>query len=207
MAGTFYIKTARWYDDNVLMVRISRTGFTIVELLIVIVVIGILASITVVAFNGVQARASDARIRAQAKDVVKALHSWSITRGGALPTGSGYNSTATSGTGECTGGVGGHAGQGDYVCSLEQMLVDSKLLPADFITNLPPNKDHVSGPATFRTLFFYPCSSDSRRFVLFYYLERPTAEDTASLNEVIPTCVGTHVRDNYGMKGATSIHF
>lgn len=35
----------------------QKQGFTIVELLIVIVVIGILAAITVVAFNGVQGRA------------------------------------------------------------------------------------------------------------------------------------------------------
>ncbi len=39
-----------------------KTGFTIVELLIVIVVIGILAAITVVAFNGVQQRARHASI-------------------------------------------------------------------------------------------------------------------------------------------------
>lgn len=32
----------------------SRSGFTIVELLIVIVVIGILAAVTIVAYNGVQ---------------------------------------------------------------------------------------------------------------------------------------------------------
>ena len=36
-----------------------QRGFTIVELLIVIVVIGILAAITVVAFNGVQRKARD----------------------------------------------------------------------------------------------------------------------------------------------------
>ena len=35
----------------------NHTGFTIVELLIVIVVIAILAAITIVAFNGIQDRA------------------------------------------------------------------------------------------------------------------------------------------------------
>jgi prepilin-type N-terminal cleavage/methylation domain-containing protein len=39
----------------------KQKGFTIVELLIVIVVIGILAAITIVAYNGVQARAKDSR--------------------------------------------------------------------------------------------------------------------------------------------------
>ncbi|OGL23060.1 hypothetical protein A2791_05285 [Candidatus Saccharibacteria bacterium RIFCSPHIGHO2_01_FULL_46_30] len=41
------------------MLKSKNAGFTIVELLIVIVVIGILAAITIVAFNGVQNRAKD----------------------------------------------------------------------------------------------------------------------------------------------------
>lgn len=45
------------------------TGFTIVELLIVIVVIAILASITIVAYNGIQQRAKSAAY-------VSALQSW-----------------------------------------------------------------------------------------------------------------------------------
>lgn len=40
--------------------RKSISGFTIVELLIVIVVIAILAAISVVAYNGIQTRARDA---------------------------------------------------------------------------------------------------------------------------------------------------
>ena len=42
--------------------RIKQTGFTIVELIIVIVVIGILATIVVVAYSGIQSSARDASL-------------------------------------------------------------------------------------------------------------------------------------------------
>lgn len=51
-----------------------QTGFTIVELLIVIVVIGILAAITVVAFNGVQQRANNARTTSDLNSLKKAIY-------------------------------------------------------------------------------------------------------------------------------------
>jgi len=50
-----------------------RRGFTIVELLIVIVVIGILAAITIVAFNGVQQRARTAAIQSDLNGNLKKL--------------------------------------------------------------------------------------------------------------------------------------
>lgn len=49
----------------------STSGFTIVELLIVIVVIGILASITVVAFNGIQNRGYDTSIKSDLSNYAK----------------------------------------------------------------------------------------------------------------------------------------
>lgn len=47
------------------------TGFTIIELLIVIVVIGILAAITIVAYNGIQSRANTSSAQATANTVTK----------------------------------------------------------------------------------------------------------------------------------------
>ncbi|HEU0266454.1 MAG TPA: prepilin-type N-terminal cleavage/methylation domain-containing protein [Candidatus Saccharimonadaceae bacterium] len=54
------------------MVIVSR-GFTLVELLIVIVVIGILASITLVAYNGVQQKATQAMLSSDLVEVAKAV--------------------------------------------------------------------------------------------------------------------------------------
>lgn len=54
------------------------TGFTIVELLIVIVVIGILAAITVVAFNGIQERARNTKTISAVKDYIKIYSSYAV---------------------------------------------------------------------------------------------------------------------------------
>lgn len=58
-----------------------KRGFTIVELLIVIVVIAILASISVVAYNGIQARAKDSARSQDIKTIVQALEMHYADRG------------------------------------------------------------------------------------------------------------------------------
>lgn len=52
----------------------KQNGFTIVELLIVIVVIGILAAISIVAFNGVQERARVQRANSDLAALAKAIY-------------------------------------------------------------------------------------------------------------------------------------
>lgn len=56
-------------------------GFTIVELLIVIVVIAIIAAITIVAYSGIQSRAQQAKINADLTQLEKAIMSARINNG------------------------------------------------------------------------------------------------------------------------------
>jgi len=58
-----------------------RKGFTIVELLIVIVVIGILAAITIVAYNGIQSRARDTTRKQDLAQLAKSTQLYSVDKG------------------------------------------------------------------------------------------------------------------------------
>ena len=59
----------------------NRVGFTIVELLIVIVVIGVLAAITVVAFENARIQASNSQTTAAMKEYIKAFYTYGVENG------------------------------------------------------------------------------------------------------------------------------
>lgn len=61
--------------------RNRRFGFTIVELLVVIVVIGLLASITIVVYNGIQIRARNSSRLTQANQVTKLIDAYRAING------------------------------------------------------------------------------------------------------------------------------
>lgn len=65
--------------------KISNRGFTIVELLIVVVVIAILAAITIVAFNGVQNRANESALQAEVAQAGKKLSAYAVENADTFP--------------------------------------------------------------------------------------------------------------------------
>ena len=71
-----------------MIIRDKQKGFTIVELLIVIVVIGILAAITIVAYNGIQNRAKNSSTQSAIKQVQKLVEAYNAQNGSYPSTGS-----------------------------------------------------------------------------------------------------------------------
>ncbi len=64
----------------------KQSGFTIVELLIVVVVIAILAAITIVAYNGIQNRAKNSAALSSATQVAKKIAIWQIDNPSQVPS-------------------------------------------------------------------------------------------------------------------------
>ena len=91
----------------------KQKGFTIVELLIVIVVIAILAAITIVAYNGVQARAHDSKREADGNGIKKALEVYRVANNR-------YPLTAYTGGGSVGGWESSHnEDPGEFIADLK----------------------------------------------------------------------------------------
>lgn len=140
-----------------------KKAFTIVELMVVIVVIAILASIVIVSYNWMQDDAMDTKIRS----VVK-------TAGDGLALSEGQTGSRVSGTGVFN------------IANGMDTLVP-KYLKTGYRDGLK-SKNATSANNIFR---WYPCADGGGGFVIYASLNNPTSEDTAAFTKIRTACGNT----------------
>jgi len=78
-------------------IKIKNQGFTIVELLIVVVVIAILAAITIVSYNGITTKANASAAKETASNVIKKVELYNGNKGSYPTTITALTASADSG--------------------------------------------------------------------------------------------------------------
>ncbi len=183
----------------------KQPGFTIIELLVVIVVIAILATITIVLYAGISQRARDDSVRSAANQIEKSILLW-YQDAGVLPA-AGFGSTGAISGDSCPGNTtasGGFFQSGLYLCTMQDLLKARGYMMKNLSATLPKNP--VFGTST--TVFmFYNCGAN--RYILLWSLEDPTADETARFNADLTTCSMSYATFNgtYGMEASALIKF
>ena len=178
-------------------------GFTIVELLIVIVVIGILAAITIVAYNGIQVRSNNTARIANANAAIKSISAY-IAANGSYPW-TGVNCIGTGFVENKCWGI-------DSVTpSSVNNTFNNRLLE---ISSLPNNTTPPVQTASYKALgpvYLYNAAFTvdgvSNPVFVIYFLEG-NAQHCAVGKSVRPTASNTYVSTTstpgYGFTDATS---
>lgn len=120
--------------------KYDRRGFTIVELLVVIVVIGILAAVTIVAYNGISARAKNAGIASSVSNFMKARELMKLENG-KYPVEDYVKDNINNGL----GGIGSYRHFSTFIVNIDDLrsLVSSKGLAEENIGALSYTYDSI----------------------------------------------------------------
>lgn len=147
--------------------RISK-GFTIVELLIVIVIIAVLASIATVAYNGIQQRARDNRRAQDWATIRNGLQMYMIDHNDSLPTTESY------------GGYGGGGWNSSVNANWLSFLSPNHLskIPIDplNVSDTSGNAGSMTGQNYFYFYFCYPDWGDGKPMARFGYRSEATGQ-------------------------------
>lgn len=158
------------------------------ELIVTIVVIGILASITVVAYNGMQSRARDASRDQAAAQLIKGYQMW-VSR-----------NNKTKATDLPAGHISANAG---YILltnpsepaysrpNAADILSQDGLLANGFINSLPTTGNPIDNQQ-FGNFMLYPCTNN--RSILLWAYENPTAQTNSEYLKAQQDC-GNDTKD------------
>lgn len=158
----------------------EKKGFTLVELAIVIVVIGILAAISIVAYSGTQQRARDGARKA---DIAQIAHFLAIYQ-----TDKGTQMAGSSGCGSGGAGNGWFNYEGGaYVTSMMHCLQNEGYTNNDIID---PSGLKACGGLTCRAYMKYNCGVDTYVFANFETLPHTTTDTDGTCATTLDTSYG-----------------
>lgn len=192
-----------------------QRGFTIVELLIVMIVIAILATITTVSYTSIQAQARDAEVRDGASKIADAIELLYVnhqltprqtqsnegTDGGLIFQDG--KIVCTDDNGDATGT--GFIAKNIYPCSIVEILVMYRLIEDGYVESMPPNTHFPTQTNGARSYMTYSCTATDAEgdAVLLYSLERPSQDDESNYDRAVADCgAGASARNDSGMQGA-----
>lgn len=151
------------------MTRQQSRGFTIVELLIVIVVIGILAAISLVAYGDIQTRANNAKRKSDIAAIVKSIELYYVDNGRyPAVVGPGAPTACLSSVGWNCWGAGTNT---------------NRLVPSQYASRMPQDPQYVDilgcdYPNPFRSLMYgYQTDTNGSGYQIGAYLPGLTASD------------------------------
>lgn len=201
------------------MIRVGKKlGFTIIELLVVIVVILILAGITAAMYVNFQAQARDTQVRDAATKFADAIQLYAVKYTNGRPPAGGYGSTSNISGTTCTNGATGWQAYGvytknsNYMCTVGDAVVATGYLTTQFFDALPAST-YTNG--TNKELFMTATCTTSQypsAWLLFYNQEAPSPDETETFNSLLTQCGfnpsgAVSQRDTYKMHGAILIPF
>ena len=144
-----------------------KRGFTVVELLVVIVVVAILASITIVSYSFMREDAMDTKIKAAVRTVGDAIQLYESQNNGNRPV-PGYllfqNPSAT------------------------ETLLTPRYLKQGYRDGI--TSKNVNQPV--EIFKFYPCNDAGGGIVIYASLNNPTADDISSFGKIRTACGHTN---------------
>jgi len=143
----------------------NKQGFTIVELLIVIVVIGILAAITIVAYNGIQNRSKTAAAQSAANTVIKKAEA-------ANSIASSYPTVAGTGTAAGTFGANNESSMSGTGIALVADITAAPTAPATV--------QYIACSGTGAKVTYWDYSTGSGAKAAYQYLGTATAANCAA---------------------------
>jgi prepilin-type N-terminal cleavage/methylation domain-containing protein len=160
-------------------------GFTIVELLIVIVIIAILAAIVIVAYNGVQNRAKNAQYRADVATIVKKTELY--------PIASGTNAYPLISSGPDAATITAQSASGSLLTAGINLVAESKLSSNIVIfgvtTGTPTNAQAttaVTASASIRAYFVKYCTTGKGMYI--YYPDLTAATSATAPVATVGVC-------------------